>query len=129
MLSQVGRDYKSDFVAVYPEGRISSGKFEIRIKTKELGGLETMEIYRSTSDDLEDWEKVDSDVDGDRWATIQTQEGGVYVARSSLNAGAIAGIVIGGLAFIAIVVIGVVMYMRANPETKSKFFRPLQKKV
>ena len=108
---------------------MSTGTFEIRMKTQEVGGLEVMTIYRSTSDKLEDWEEVDDvDMDG-RWASIKAQEGGVYVARSQAHVGAIVGIVVGCLAFVAIVVVGVVVYMRMNPEKKSKMLRPFQKKV
>lgn len=93
-----------------------------------MGGLDVLTIYRARSDDLSSWESVDAKMQG-QTAVITTREGGVYVARSQPNAGAIAGIVIACLVVVALVVVGVVMYMRMNPEKKSKLLRPFQSKV
>ena len=102
--------------------------FTIRLKVGEAGNLQQMGMYRAPLSDLNDWEEVDYDMNNG-FAEIRSTEQGVYVAGQSANVGAIAGIVVAVVVIVAAVVIGVVCYMRANPEKRSRMFRHFQKKV
>ena len=125
---QVGEKYESDFLVIMPEGKISDGNYKIEMKVGKIDGLELIGMYRSTSSKLKNWEKVDAEFK-DGWATIKTNEGGVYVARSEPYVGAIAGIVVACVVVVAALVVVGVVYMRMNPEKRSKMFRSFQTKV
>ena len=75
--------------------------------------LHVQTIMRASSISAGDWQKADGDLSGGQ-AKIQTQTPGVYAVDSKLNGGAVAGIVIGCLVFIALVSFIVFKVYRRN---------------
>lgn len=70
-------------------------------------------IYRSNTENFAGWTKVDATINGGM-AEFQTDQGGVFVARSHTNIGPIIGVVV-GLLVVALIVIAAVVYFKKNP--------------
>ncbi|XP_067940540.1 protein DD3-3-like [Watersipora subatra] len=111
----VGTGYASDFVVISPENDITgdSKVFQIDLKLHNDAG-NNVKVYRSYSQHFSSWEHIAAEVTDGR-AVFQVRGGGVYVARNSINAGAIAAGVIVALA-VVILVVAVVIYFRRKPE-------------
>jgi len=110
-----GNGYASDFILISPEKQIAMAdrKFEVKMKLDE-GASGNIKLYKTNSQHFSTWEEVDADIQ-DGTASFQASEGGVYVARSHVNAGAIAGGVIAALV-IVVIVAATVFYFRSKPE-------------
>lgn len=77
-----------------------------------------VEIYRSKSSDMASWTKVPSSVSGST-ASLQVDQGGVYVARSHQNLGPIIGIAV-ACVVVALIVVATIVYFRKNPSSFEK---------
>lgn len=106
---------ESNFVTVYPTGQITTGDETFTLRLILNGSTsDILELYRSDPESFVTWEKVEFTQQGNALA-VETQMGGTYVATGSANSGQIAGIVIGVLAAL-VLVIGAVVYFRMHPE-------------
>ncbi|XP_078384681.1 protein DD3-3-like [Oculina patagonica] len=110
----VGHGYASDFLVVNPQTLETDKKFKIGMKV-DSSATSKIQFFRSSEDmDLKTWYKVDSSV-SDGFATVETDKGGIYVARTMPDKAAIAGIVITCI-IIVIVIGGSAFYFRRHPD-------------
>ena len=114
-----GQKIESNFVTVYPTGQITVPGQTFTMRLILNGSTsDSIELYRSDPDaSYATWEKVDF-TQQSTTLSFETEQGGTYVATGSSNGGKIAGIVIGVLAAV-VLVIGAVVYFRMNPDKLS----------
>lgn len=110
----VGHGYASDFLVVNPHSLETKKKFKIGMKVDSSVTSKIQFYHSSDALDLKTWFKVDSSI-SDGFATMETDEGGVYVARTLPNSAAIAGIVVTCI-IIVIVIGGTAFYFRRHPD-------------
>ena len=110
-----GQVIESNFVTVYPVGQITTPDRQFTLQLKLNGtSSDNLELYRSDPDNFATWEKMEYTRNGNALA-VMTQTGGTYVVTGSTSAGQIAGIVIGVLAAVVLVV-GAVVYFKMHPD-------------
>lgn len=110
----VGHGYASDFIVVNPHSLATNNKFEIGMKV-DSEATSKIQFYRSSHElGLKTWYKVDWSI-ANGFATINTYEGGVYVARSLPDSAIISGIVVMCI-IIVIVIGGTAFYFRRHPD-------------
>ena len=127
---QPGSAYKSDFLVINPDERLSveGQTFTVQLMVEEMKALEIVSVYYSSLE-YNGWTKLEDVEIKDDWATMEASSGGTYVVTAQPNAGAIAGIVIAVLAAVALIVVGVVVYLRKNPEAAAKVTRPFKNQI
>lgn len=109
----VGDDFASDFIVLAPETKLTDNGKKVTIGIDINEDASDIGIYRSNTENFGGWTKVDASINGGM-AEFQTDQGGVFVARSHTNVGPIIGIVV-GLLVVALIVIAAVVYFKKNP--------------
>ncbi|XP_071805948.1 protein DD3-3-like [Asterias amurensis] len=110
-----GEYYESNFVVITPVEKftVENRMFNVRIRLNEAN-TDMVGVYRSDPDTLNNWVKIESQMEG-REAVFSVDQGGAYVIRGVANGGAIAGIVVCLIALV-VVVGGSVFYFRKHPD-------------
>jgi hypothetical protein len=98
-------DQASDFLSVQfdPSGLTGTQPITFTINY-DNSPLHVQSLKRASSIQAGDWESASGSMSGGQ-ATVETTQPGVYAVTSTLNGGAVAGIVIGVVVFFAIVAI------------------------
>lgn len=112
----VGSDYASDFVVLNPQNLRTVGGKKISVKVKVDSSVTSPpQMFRANEqENFRTWYKVDAEI-SDGVASFQTEQGGAYVARTVPNHAAIAGIVVGVVVLVCIIV-GTACYFKHKPE-------------
>ncbi|XP_071081858.1 protein DD3-3-like [Haliotis cracherodii] len=110
----LGSDYVSNFLVVYPQSQIASDSKTFTIELKVDSGSSDVVVYRSNANNFATWTRVDASIDGNM-AKFQAQGGGVFVARSSSNIGMVVGIAIACIV-IVVILIGTLVYFKLHPK-------------
>ncbi|XP_071142451.1 protein DD3-3-like isoform X1 [Mytilus edulis] len=109
----VGDDFASDFIVLAPETKLTDNGKKVTVGITINEDASDIGIYRSNTENFAGWTKVDATINGGM-AEFQTDQGGVFVARSHTNIGPIIGVVV-GLLVVALIVIAAVVYFKKNP--------------
>ncbi|KAK3102217.1 hypothetical protein FSP39_009657 [Pinctada imbricata] len=108
-----GDDYASSLVILYPEEKLTVEGQSITMQLKLNSDDSDITVYRSTSNNMGSWTRIDTSV-SNGMAEFQTQYGGVYVARKHSNIGPIVGIV-AAVVVVALIVVATIVYFKRNP--------------
>lgn len=113
----------SPFVNVMPHGHFEGvqGMANITIKLDNSASISGVTLYRASPQSNYAFTALETTVvDGN--AMAQTDQGGIFVAGSGINFGAVVGGVVAGvvLLLLAIVLVGTIIYFVARPEKWQK---------
>nr|CAB3228244.1 protein DD3-3 [Phallusia mammillata] len=108
-------DYVSDFVKLEPEGKISSDSAMLTLKIKLNGDLPSLyvpEVYMS-ADGTNTWNKLALDEHQSGYVSFRTDSGGHYVVSKSVDAGPMAGLILGVIVGVLLLV-GIIVLLKKN---------------